>query len=358
MEPTLRIPEKNKRPGVHYAVTNDGVELPVIDVTLPSFAVDSSGPGFAALRDDFIRRQSKGSWMPRPLRRLLFRFLLRDSVLWRGLTSVPRKGFLSGMNTYLLKIGAENIGDGYTGRGDRQIAASFPAVSIRNRLQATALQISLGLVPLLESRPAAELHFINIAGGHASDTLNALLLLVRDHPGLLRGRRVAIRVLDLERDAPDFGKRALAALSGPGGPLQGVEIGFEHVRYNWSEPGELAQLLGSLPGGSVVAVSSEGGLFEYGTDADILANLRVLSSGAGSGIFAVGSVTCKDGSFTRRQGLMRIPVIPRGLERFGELIAQAGWDIRTADKQMYSDVVTIAPRGYLGGATPPGASRG
>ena len=33
-----KIPEQNKKPGVCYAVTDDGLELPVIDITHPAFA--------------------------------------------------------------------------------------------------------------------------------------------------------------------------------------------------------------------------------------------------------------------------------------------------------------------------------
>ena len=34
--------EKHKRPGVYYALTNDGVELPVIDITHLAFALNVS----------------------------------------------------------------------------------------------------------------------------------------------------------------------------------------------------------------------------------------------------------------------------------------------------------------------------
>ena len=40
MEP--RIPEKNKRAGLVYAVTDDGLELPVIDITHPAFACETT----------------------------------------------------------------------------------------------------------------------------------------------------------------------------------------------------------------------------------------------------------------------------------------------------------------------------
>jgi hypothetical protein len=341
MEPAVRITERRRRPGVHYAVTNEGVELPVIDVTLPSFAVDTSSPKFAEQRAKFLSMQERGSLLPHFLRRIMYRFLLRKSVLWRGMAGAARGGFLSGMNTYLFKIGAENLGDGYIGRGDRQIAASYPVVELRNRLQLTATHLCRGLVPLLGSRPASELRLINIAGGHASDTLNALLLLRRDHPGLLRGRRVVIHVLDLEGDAPDFGRRSLGALAATGAPLEGLDISFEHIRYDWSDPSGLGRLLAGFKGEPIVAASSEGGLFEYGTDAHIVSNLRVLSA-AGAGVFVAGSVTRKDRSVTGR--ILVIPVIPRGLGRFGELLAEAGWELRAADEQTFADVVTIAPR--------------
>lgn len=35
---TPKVPEKNKVPGVCYALTDDGIELPVVDITNPAFA--------------------------------------------------------------------------------------------------------------------------------------------------------------------------------------------------------------------------------------------------------------------------------------------------------------------------------
>jgi hypothetical protein len=37
--PETRLSERNKRPGVCYALTDDGIELPVIDLTHPAFTV-------------------------------------------------------------------------------------------------------------------------------------------------------------------------------------------------------------------------------------------------------------------------------------------------------------------------------
>lgn len=55
MDVAVRIPEKNKKPGVYYALTNDGVELPVIDVTHPEFALNLSAEDLSARRERFIR---------------------------------------------------------------------------------------------------------------------------------------------------------------------------------------------------------------------------------------------------------------------------------------------------------------
>ncbi len=47
------IPEAHKRFGVSYAVTDDGLELPVIDVTHPAFAIAPTDAELAALTDAF-----------------------------------------------------------------------------------------------------------------------------------------------------------------------------------------------------------------------------------------------------------------------------------------------------------------
>ena len=54
-----RIPERNKKPGLCYALTDDGVELPVIDVTHPSFALDLSSQEWRARLDSYIRLMKK-----------------------------------------------------------------------------------------------------------------------------------------------------------------------------------------------------------------------------------------------------------------------------------------------------------
>jgi hypothetical protein len=342
MDVAARIPEKNKRPGVRYALTHDGVELPVIDVTHPQFAITLTAEEVAARKDRFIAEVDRGTWMPPFLHKLLLRVLFRNSTLLQGI----RKGsgsFLSGMNTYLFKIGPDNLGAGYTGRGDKRIASSFPVLCVRLRLQETAGMITGGFRGPLSARAAANLHLVNIGGGHAADSLNSLILARQADARLLEGRRIFIHVLDLESEAPDFGRRALAALMGPGAPLHGLDVAFSHGKYNWSEPEALRPVLAALGAGdNVITLSSEGALFEYGSDADILANLAVIREATPVDATIVGSVTRERREFRNNAYANRLPVVPRGLPRFMALAAQAGWRLEKAVEGTLSDVVRLA----------------
>jgi hypothetical protein len=341
MEVALRIPEKNKKAGVCYALTNDGVELPVIDVTQQAFAIRLSAEEFEARRRKLVADMGRNKWMPAVLHRLLLRVFLRKSVLIQGLRKATER-FLSGMNTYLLKLGPDNLGAAYIGRGDRQIAASFPVLCLRLRLQETAGMIAEGFRGALSARPGAPLHLLNIGGGHAADSLNSLIVARAADARLLEGRRIFIHVLDLEAEAPDFGRRALAALLAPGAPLHGLDVAFSHVRYNWGEPEVLRGVIAGLgPGDKVITVSTEGALFEYGSDGDILSNLALLRDATPGDSTITGSVTRERTEYRRHFSATRIPVVHRGLPRFTALVKQAGWVVDKAVEGTFSDVVRL-----------------
>lgn len=133
-------------------------------------------------------------------------------------------------------------------------------------------------------------------------------------------------VLDLDDDGPAFGVRALDALRAPGASLSGVDIDFRHLTYDWSQTGRLREALDDLRASDAgCAISSEGGLFEYGSDAEILSNLETLHAGTAPDAIAVGSVT-RDGEPVRAaQTTNRVSTHPRTLEAFERLAAQAGW---------------------------------
>ena len=50
------VPPSERIPGVTYALTNQEIELPVIDVTQPSFAIDQSESALHSLRERIIAR--------------------------------------------------------------------------------------------------------------------------------------------------------------------------------------------------------------------------------------------------------------------------------------------------------------
>jgi hypothetical protein len=337
--------EKNKKPGVCYALApqeKDGdLELPIIDVTHPAFAVTLTADEVAAEVARFLAGPQPFTKLPPFLRRALLGLFLRKSLLARGIRK-SEGAFLPGLSTYLLKLGPDNLGDAYATPIDRRIAASVPALSVRLRLQDMATLLAETLVPRLAADPGRSLRLVNIAGGPAMDSLNALILLRRDHPGLLAARRVWVDVLDQDRDGPTFGARALAALMASGGALGGLDAKLLATRSNWSDTGPLGHLLrGIREEGSIAIASSEGGLFEYGSDEDIGATLACLRDEAPADVAMVGSVTRDDDTSRRlRQGSGHA-IRPRGLEIFRAMAARSGWRIARAIGRPLSDQVVL-----------------
>lgn len=152
-------------------------------------------------------------------------------------------------------------------------------------------------------------------------------------------------MLDADAAGPHFGARALAALTAPGAPLGGVDAVLEHIPYDWADPQPLAaQLDRSRAERAVVAVSSEGGLFEYATDAQIVANLRVLHDCAPDDCVVVGPVVRNASTLDERlKGSEQTPGRPGirylGLFKFAELAEQGGWRVECrADGPMHQVV--------------------
>jgi hypothetical protein len=338
--PSPRIVERNKRPGVGYALTEDGLELPVIDLTHPAFG---------DLPDDAAQEQAVREYLEATARAARTPGVLRDAVLWlmsrRSLLmrAIRDSGgsYLPGLSTYLLKLGPANLGAGYAGRLDRLVAASVPALSARLRLRNMADLAAEALVPRLRAQAGRPLRMVNIGGGPAMDSLNALLLLRRDHPQLLDGRPVRVHVLDVDPAGAAFGQRALEALRADGGPLRNVDATLAYHRYDWTD----SRALASLADGwdlehAIVAGASEGGLFEYGGDETVIANLEALHRLVPAEAFVVGSVT-REGPLTRAVQASGLPQTthPRTVEAFGALVTRAGWTLdRVVDNLMTFDV--------------------
>ncbi len=331
-----KIPEQNKKPGVCYAVTDDGLELPVIDITHPAFALEVSEAEMSVLIDGMLVSIEQKTKAPPAV----MQALIQKSILLRGLEESAGT-FTTGMVTYLTKLGPGNLGEGYASPIDRQWAATLTPVSFRLRMQAVVRLVADGLAASLEKRPGQPAHLLNIGGGPAADSLDALILVRKEHPGLLEGRSISIHVLDLDAAGPHFGGRALEALLAEGAPLHGLSISFEYIPYNWSDTAPLRSLLERIGPGHAVAASSEGGLFEYASDEDIAANLAALRTAAADDFVICGPVI-KDGETLepRLKISEHVPGRPAvrylGLAAFQRITAAAGWQVGTMiDQPMY-----------------------
>lgn len=325
-------------PAILHATTPDGMTFPVVDVTHPAFAVSATDEDLAAMADQYVRQAGARAEVPPDLREALQR-----SLLGRGLIAASGT-FLSGMDSYLLKLGPANLGADANPL-DRAIAASFPAVTTRLRLQEMARLLADGLSRALAARPTGRVCLINIGGGPAADSWNAVILLRTEHPQLVAGREIMIAVLDVDAAGPAFGAGALDALRTADGPLHQMDIRFQHVAYSWSEPDHLRRLLHDLRADQAIcAVSSEGALFEYGSDAEIVGNLQHLRAGTAANTTMVGSVT-RDSAATRAsRAANRVTTRPRTRDAFRDLAGQAGWIIERAIERPFTYNVRLTMR--------------
>jgi hypothetical protein len=331
----IKIPEKNKKAGVFYAVSDEGIELPVIDITHPAFDCTVSPTQLDAL----ITAMQQSDKIPFAA----LQAAATKSMLLRGIVESAGT-FTTGMMTYLNKLSPDNLGEGYAGPLDKQWAASLTPLTFRWRMKDVARLLADDLGAALAARPGRPLHLVNIAGGPAADSLNALILVQKEHPERLAGRAVSIHVLDIDPDGPSFGARCLAALQAPGAPLHGVTASLSYCAYDWNEPATLRNLLCGFEKDALVMASSEGGLFEYAADEVIVANLEALRAGTPPDAAVVGPVVRDAATLDPR--LKNTELAPNrpavryiGLAAFAGLAARAGWSIeRSLDGPMHQVV--------------------
>jgi hypothetical protein len=332
---------KSEDTGLVYAATRDGFELPVIDVTHPRFHVADDAEGQRKLKDALLKSERQRRLFPKFLMRWMMKSAAKKSRLLDALFNTEAT-FLDGITTYVMKLGAANLVPPYDTPMDRRFAASPHVTYLRLRTQQMAELVADGLVAHLVSneRPLA---IINIAGGPAVDTINALILLAKRMPPLPR-RKIAIHVLDQDDAGAFFGRNALAAMRADGRPLAGHDITFDHHIYDWNDTAPLAALIAELAAGNaIIAASSEGGLFEYGSDHAIIENLKVLNSRRHGAQLVVGSVTRDDELRRRNMEQSRIKLIPRGIKGFRPLAAQAGFALVETRPTIWSDQVLMVP---------------
>lgn len=339
MVPT--VPETNKQPGVCYAVTDDGLELPIIDITNPAFAFAISEAELSGLIDQFVRSLQLRAQGPTDI----MQALAKQSILVRGFAESAGT-YTTGMMTYLNKLGPDNLGAAWAGPIDRQWAAGLTPVTFRWRMRDLVRLLAESLTQAAARRPAAPVHLVNIGGGPAMDSLNALIVVQKEQPGLLAGRDITLHVLDLDSSGPNFGARALDALLAAGAPLDGLSVRFDAVKYDWTNPAVLRRLIDDCidPDVDVAAGSTEGGLFEYASDQDIIANLEVLHAGTPTDFAMAGPVVRNAATMDPRLRVSEnVPGAPAirymGLDKFMTLATGAGWQLdRVLDGPMHQVV--------------------
>jgi hypothetical protein len=336
------VPAAISQSALLHATTDEGHRLPVIDITRPEFALPDDPQSVAALDAAFREAERRNALVPRFVMHFMMRSAARRSRLLADILD-PDTPYLAGLTTYVMKLGAENLPPPFTTEIDRRIVGAPQVMAMRLRLQQIAKLIAEGLQPLLAGNPSSPLVLINIGGGPAIDSINALILLNRSQSTLLQ-RPIAIQVLDIDAAGPRFGAAALAALSAEGQPLAGLRITFTHEFYDWNKRALLGDLVHRAAAqGAILAASSEGALFEYGSDDAVVANLATLHHGGRGAKLVVGSVTGADP--IRRQSITgtRFKLVPRGLDGFRPLAEGSGFRIARSEPTPLGDQVLLCP---------------
>jgi hypothetical protein len=163
------------------------------------------------------------------------------------------------------------------------------SVAVRLRLRDLCRLQADAVIPQLESSPQKDLCFMNIAGGAASDSINTLILILKENPILVRDRKIEINVVDIDTIGPHFALCCIEALKTEGHHFHGLDIALHHIPHDWKDTDGLIPLLSNSQD-CIVMCASEGGLFEYGIDEDIIRNLSVLYDHSPAGVRIAGTI--------------------------------------------------------------------
>jgi hypothetical protein len=131
---------------VVFATTEDGLRLPVIDVTHSAFLA-------------WDRRNRR---VPSIVTRLLTRLAARRSPLLRKILASDN-GYLDSISTYMFKLGADHLPPGFDGPVDRKVAAAPHVALVGLRMQQIARLLAEALPAPLADAPDAPLYLVNIA---------------------------------------------------------------------------------------------------------------------------------------------------------------------------------------------------
>jgi hypothetical protein len=279
---------KNKLPDLSYVFTLNGIELPVLDITHPEFisSIDENKlkKMLSYVGKNAEKNANKFNRMPAFIKKYFAKHSFAMAELLENESS-----FASGISTLMMKLGPNLIGKGKKRFWDRQVTKGFGSLVIRMRMRDISLCQANALIPLLQKSQERNLCFTNIAGGSASDSINALFLIRQKNAGLLKNRKIEINVLDIDTFGPSFADRCITALKSPGGSFNDLNISFRYIHYDWNSTDKLENLLNERKEWLQIC-SSEGGLFEYCSDEVIIQNLEIIYNNSTDDIIIVGSL--------------------------------------------------------------------
>jgi hypothetical protein len=281
---------KNKIPELSYVFTSNGIELPVLDIAHPYFVSCTDEETLKKLLPYVEKNAEKNAEKFNKLPAFIKRFFINHSFAMAELLQVERQNeFASGITTIMMKLGPKLIGKGKKRFLDRQMNKGFGALLIRMRARDISKCQAEALMPLLIKSHGKDLCFINIAGGAASDSINALFLIQNMDSAILKDRKIEINVLDIDTFGPSFAESSITALKAPGGRFNDLNISFRHIHYDWNSTEKLKELLAERKEWLQIC-SSEGGLFEYCSDDVIMQNLNILYSHSNDDIVIAGTL--------------------------------------------------------------------
>jgi hypothetical protein len=176
-----------RRAGVAIARTKEGFELPVIDVTHPRFVLPDDTESIRILRDATLLSERQRRRVPKFLMRWMLMSAARKSRLVRAMSS-PDATFLDSVSTYVMKLGAGNLLPPYDSAVDQRFSTSVHMTLMRLRMKQMAKLIAAGAIRELSTAQQRRLHLVDIGGGPAMDSINALILLAQSSRELLKRR--------------------------------------------------------------------------------------------------------------------------------------------------------------------------
>jgi len=323
---------KNKISELSYAITLNGVELAVLDVTHPLFISSIDEDKLKEILQKVEKTADKTAEKFNNMPSFIKNFFAKRSFAMSELLQESNADeYLTGISTLMLKLGPNLIGKGKKRFFDRLSSRGIGGIVLRMRVRDISKIQAEALIPLLTKSPDRNLCFINIAGGAASDSINTLFLIQQLNPSLLINRRIEINVLDIDRFGPAFADRCITALKAPEGRFYNMDVSFNHIHYDWNNTQKLKELLSERKEWLQIC-SSEGGLFEYCTDEVIEQNLNTIRKNSTDDIIVAGSLmhdieTVDRGAIAALK--ISTAIKPRflGLDGLNNLIRENRWNL-------------------------------